>query len=102
MFEARKKIVEKIIIERNKTVDSAILGEIQKIATENGIETKITLNEKAVAEALEKQIPKKPRVDDNDWLCCRSCDETFSLNNGLHQRNKYCGNCGQAIDWRDT
>ena len=44
--------IEKIIIERNKTVDSAILGEIQKIAVENGIEAKIVLNEKNVADAL--------------------------------------------------
>lgn len=44
--------IEKIIIERNKTADSAILGEIQKIAVENGVETKIVLNEKNVADAL--------------------------------------------------
>lgn len=35
------------------------LGEIQQIAVENGIETKIVLNEKNVAEALKKQIPQK-------------------------------------------
>ena len=44
--------VEKIVIERNKKVDNAILGEIQQIAVENGVETKIVMNEKAVAEAL--------------------------------------------------
>ena len=45
-------VIEKIIVERNKKVDNAILGEIQKIILENGIETKIILNEKNVAEAL--------------------------------------------------
>lgn len=49
----------------------------------------------------DKETPAKPRVDDDDWLCCRRCNETFSLTNGLHQRNKYCGNCGQKIDWSD-
>lgn len=51
------------------------------------------------AEALEKQIPKKPRVDDNDWYCCRNCGDTFSLVNMVNDRNRYCGKCGQAVDW---
>ena len=45
-------VVEKIMIERAKKVDSVILGEIQQIAVENGIETKIFLNERNVADAL--------------------------------------------------
>ena len=54
------EVVEKIAIERNKTVDGLISGEIRKIAKENGIDTKIVINEKAIISALEKQIPKKP------------------------------------------
>lgn len=46
------EIVEKTIIERSKKVDSAILGEIRKIAVDNVIEEKIILNEKNVADAL--------------------------------------------------
>ena len=45
-------MVEKIMIERAQKVDSTILGEIQQIAVENGIETKIILNERNVADAL--------------------------------------------------
>ena len=52
--------------------------------------------------AVEKQIPKKPRVNDDSWFCCRNCGETFSLANTVHRKNKYCGNCGQALDWSDT
>ena len=52
--------------------------------------------------ALEKQTPKKPRVNDDSWFCCRNCGETFSLANTVHRKNKYCGNCGQALDWSDT
>ena len=44
--------IEKIIVERAIKIDSAILGEIKQIAVENGIETKIILNEKNIAEAL--------------------------------------------------
>lgn len=46
-------MIEKIIIERNEKVDNAILGEIQQIAIEEGIETKITMNKKAVVAALQ-------------------------------------------------
>lgn len=94
-------VFEKIIIERNKKVDSAVLGEIQKIAIENGIVTKFILNEKAIVSALEKQIPKKPKTNNDSWFCCRNCGETFSLANTVHRKNKYCGNCGQALDWGD-
>lgn len=47
-----QSVVEKIMIERAKKVDSVILGEIQQIAVENGLETKIILNEKNVLDAL--------------------------------------------------
>lgn len=51
--------------------------------------------------ALSKQMPQKPKVDENDWYCCRNCGDTFSLLNMVSGRNRYCGKCGQAIDWRD-
>lgn len=58
----QEMIIDKIAVERAKFIDNAIFGEIQQIAVENGIETKIVLNEKAVLNALEKQIPKKPVI----------------------------------------
>ena len=101
-----ESMIEKIIIERNKAVDSAILGEIQKIAVENGIETKIVLNEKAVANALRKQIPQKPGFegdgyDDSgnliyDTWICPNCGDRYELDYEIHQ---YCPVCGQSIDW---
>ena len=103
-------VIEKIIVERNKKVDSAILGEIQQIAVENGIETKIILNEKAVADALRKQIPKLPAVTrpygENDCVEDYKCP---TCNSRLISRiqgewcagrfAKYCSECGQALDW---
>ena len=106
------EFIEKIIVERNKVVDDIILGEIQKIATENGVVTKITLNEKAIVLALKKQIPTKPtpqKVETdriligNGYWCkgttvyrCPNC-EGFTT-----KLYKHCGNCGQAIDWGDS
>ena len=44
-------------------------------------------------EALEKQVPKKPT--NNSWTHyhCPVCMKSVN--------SKYCGNCGQAIDWSD-
>ncbi len=50
--------------------------------------------------ALRKQTPEKQRIDNDDWRCCPRCNETFFLTNAFNKRNKYCGNCGQALDWR--
>ena len=99
-------IIEKIVVERNKKVDSAILGEIKQIAIENGIETKIILNEKNVADALKKQIPQCPDFEgdgyDDDgniiydtWIC-PNCGDRYELDYEIHS---YCPVCGQSIDW---
>ena len=105
-------VIEEIIVERNKKVDSAILGEIQKIAVENGLETKIVLNEKNVAEALRKQIPEKPiyvdtrfrnhgrRVSDGSSLAaCYKCPNCQSHIFHVFDSEHYCVHCGQALDW---
>lgn len=46
--------------------------------------------------ALEKQIPKKPDLDDGVYCPC--CLHEFKV----HYATRYCTNCGQAIDWSDT
>lgn len=99
-------MIEKIIVERNKKVDDAILGEIRQIAIENGIETKIVLNEKNVLDALRKQIPQKPDYegdgyDDSgnliyDTWICPNCGDRYEVDYEMHQ---YCPMCGQRIDW---
>ena len=94
-------IVHEVAIKTAKDFDNSVFGEIRKIAKENGIEKEVVLNETAILNALEKQIPKKLRVDDEGWLCCPNCDETFKLHDQFRKRNKYCGKCGQALDWSD-
>lgn len=98
-------IVEEIVIQRNKELNDAILGEIQKIATKNGIA--IQLNEKAIVNALEKQIPKKPEYWGDgyadgvlcyDYAKCPICERDFE--EGINDWGcKYCADCGQALDW---
>ena len=51
--------------------------------------------------ALEKQIPKKPIEEQGISPRCPYCESANYLTNEDEEDNKFCGNCGQAIDWRD-
>ncbi len=61
---------------------------------------------KLIREALEKQIPEKPISEDRYYICpcCRgdlgvSDDDIFVYE---LPAPKYCGDCGQALDWSGT
>lgn len=53
--------------------------------------------------ALEKQIPKKPTIPVDTWLC-PSCGEPVEYQQKLgdnvlyHGQHNFCPKCGQAID----
>ena len=50
-----------------------------------------------VINALKKQIPKKPIfTEDKQFALCPCCDMK-----GLIDKQKYCDNCGQKLDWSD-
>ena len=47
--------------------------------------------------AREKQIPKKPDfTEDKEFALCPCCN-----GKGLFDKQKYCDNCGQKIDWSE-
>jgi hypothetical protein len=47
--------------------------------------------------AIEKQIAKKPDfTEDKEFALCPCCN-----GKGLLNKQKYCDNCGQMIDWSD-
>lgn len=53
-----------------------------------------------VREALEKQIPKKPKYkSENSLPSCSQCGGIIDL---LQGDANYCPNCGQKLDWTDT
>ena len=56
-------------------------------------------NEMAI-QALEKQIPKKPRFYAHNYYCS-VCDSLIGNNEFEWKRFKYCDNCGQKLDWSD-
>ena len=98
--KTQEMMINKIVVERAKTIDDAIFGEIQEIATESGIETKILISKEAVANALRKQIPKKANIsikgttDYNTSVHCPTCHKMLT---GI--KPHYCSECGQALDW---
>lgn len=111
-FPYIQEIVERVSVERKKRLDNAIFGEIKEIIKDNSLDTVIVLDETAIAEAIKKQIPKKPIANKvkaekvkvgNGWWCkgttihkCPICDEYAG------RTSKYCNQCGQALDWSDT
>lgn len=96
------KAVENLYILREKEKDAAVFGEIHRIATENGIDTYITLNEKAIINAFSKQIRRKVirhgfnpnKMISTVSYTCPTCHSHIS-------RTEYCPDCGQALDWSD-
>ena len=66
---------------------------------------------KMAKEALEKQIPKKPIVDPahlvdfQNYHCPKCKNKIIARIDGkwiAGKLQKYCDNCGQALDWGDT
>lgn len=62
-------------------------------------------DKRIVVEALEKQIPKKPKLYEWDKFnhqyeyCCPSCGDAWNMNE-YGAGMAYCWSCGQPIDWR--
>lgn len=52
-------------------------------------------------EALDMKVPKKPISDEDGWSCCPNCNNTFKMFDAFKRKNRHCGNCGQALDWRE-
>ena len=91
-------IIERICVQRSKRLDDAIFGEINEIIKENEHLTVVDLNEKAIVEALEKQIPKRPlSISGNYYLpVCPECKQL------VDDTELHCSACGQALDWSDS
>lgn len=94
-------------IELIKKVAFSVENEIEEIKA-----SKFITALKTGIEALEKQIPKKPIVEDSkDYegyifdiaYRCPKCNRVvcFDSENDIEEAYPYC-NCGQALDWSDT
>lgn len=75
---------------------------ILKISEDDSSVGKLKIQTYNIAiEALEKQIPKKPlnREDKSEisYGYCPCCSNLIDNWNDI----RYCGECGQAMDWED-
>ena len=87
------------ILHPNTTLTA--LAEVEYYGGFNGQEAKIKAVEEAcllACEALEKQIPKKPR-ETRCALMCSSCGHKITEKGCKKLNRLYCKKCGQAIDW---
>lgn len=76
---------------------------IKNLQTIHGMPMTIRL----AIEALEKQMPKKPKRVDH-WTLCPTCYDKYGFSydilvgmRGLKTGECHCLNCGQALDWGD-
>ena len=55
-------------------------------------------------EALEKQVPKKPLHMHKNYYCPICKEDGWMLWDDAvpNDMDKYCGKCGQAIDWEEN
>lgn len=92
------KMVNEFIVKKQKEMENSILGTIQEIAIENGIRTEVTLNEKAITQALIKAQKRKVYFDREFYFNCPQCNGV-GVEKFKGYKPKYCPDCGQALDW---
>ena len=79
---------------------------MSEVQVEQNIESffKVTELKNVTIDALEKQIPKKPKNYHGDdypkWVCPR-CDKDAYYSH-VPWTIQFCPECGQAIDWSDV
>ena len=90
-------VTQKMMAQFVDGYDDYIVSQIANTARQNGISELVVLNKTTIMDALNKQIPKKPTNISKSELYgrCGVCGQV------VHVGNRYCDQCGQAIDWED-
>ena len=75
--------------------ESEAIKELHEIRPRGGIIPQKRAEALDVAiQALDKQIPKKPKTDDRYVMhICPRCNDFVKVS------HNYCQNCGQKLDW---
>ena len=89
-------ITNKIMIKACKKTDKVIYEKIIEIAKERDVNTLIVLDKDQIKGALMKASPRKvKRVSCLlPFIPCPSCGEELKYD------TKYCGECGQKLNWK--
>lgn len=53
-------------------------------------------------DAMEKQIPKKPKEYEDSCYLCPVCGNAVLYKGDKNDGIPYCLGCGQALDWREV
>ena len=74
---------------------------IKSVLEEYGLTEDVSLKD-----CVDKQIPKKPMIDEFDYgdgYVCGECESFLHYvdDDDEHIRTNYCCHCGQAIDWSE-
>lgn len=93
------RTIHEISVKVQEEVDNVIVGEINRIAIENGLHEVVTLNKKGIAKILSKAQKRKIYYDRESYVCCPECGNSYNLNKIVSYRPNYCPDCGQALDW---
>lgn len=93
--DLQMRVTDKIVVQMLDNYETAVAAEIASAARAAGASDVTVLNKEAIMAALNKQIPKKPTDTAKNELYgrCAVCRQL------VHVGNRYCDQCGQAIDW---
>jgi hypothetical protein len=90
-------VTSEIMVKMAERYDDAVAKQIAMEAKLAGVADCTVLNKAAILAALKKQTPKKPTDISKSELYgrCAVCGQI------VHVGNRYCDQCGQALDWGD-
>lgn len=110
--DLQMRVTEKIYVQMVDNYETAVAEEIASAARYAGVTDCTVLNKKAILDALNKQIPKKPTYVDTRFInhgrqigaCssidkCYKCPTCWSHIFHVWDSERYCVHCGQALDW---
>lgn len=92
-------MLEEKILKCTAQIDNEIDDFITVTVNRELAERNTRVNAKKIAEAVEKQIPKKPKYNGGECECPTCGDDWNSNEYGSGM--KFCWECGQKLDWSD-
>lgn len=92
------RVTDKIVVQMLDNYETAVASEIASAARAAGVSDVTVLNKKAILDAIQKQIPKKPvhLAKSELYGNCAVCGTV------VHVGERYCDKCGQAIMWEEV
>lgn len=95
-MEEKDKLIKQLADDYNEAIAEIRFNMSTIGLKENSIKRIVKARDLAI-KALEKQMPKKPDfTGDKEFALCPCCN-----GKGLLDKQTYCDNCGQKLDWSE-